>query len=73
MWLSDLTVALVAKDLEKFEKILAKQPDNITASDAAQAMALIKEAQQICADKIQALNTEFEKIKLAKKYSQDMV
>lgn len=73
MWLSDLTVALVAKDLEKFEKILAEQPKDMTASDAAEAMALIKEAQQICADKILALNTEFEKIKLAKKYSQDMI
>lgn len=73
MWCDDLKIALVARDIEKFNDILSKKPDDASPSELAQAMALIKEAQKIIEKSVIELNAEFEKIKLARKFSKDML
>lgn len=72
MWTDELTVALVAGDIEKFENILARQPKELNISEISTAMSLIIEAQKICQERLDLLHTEFEKIKLAKKFSHEM-
>lgn len=72
MWTDELTVALVAGDIEKFEDILARQPKELNISEISTAMSLIIEAQKICQERLDVLHTEFEKIKLAKKFSHEM-
>lgn len=72
MWTDELTVALVAGDIEKFESILAQQPKELNINDISTAMSLITEAQKICQERLDLLHTEFEKIKLAKKFSHEM-
>ena len=72
MWIDELTVALIAGDIEKFQSILDKQPKELNINDISTAMSLITEAQKICQHKLDLLHTEFEKIKLAKKFSHEM-
>ena len=72
MWIDELTVALIAGDIEKFQSILDKQPKELNINDISTAMSLITEAQKICQHKLDLLQTEFGKIKLAKKFSHEM-
>lgn len=73
MWIDDLTVALVSHDIDGFERILKDQPTNASKEEIFTAMNLINEAKKICQAKMDAINAEFNKIKLAKKYSQDLI
>lgn len=72
MWTDELTVALVSGDIDKFQSILDRQPNELNISDLSTAMSLITEAQKLCQARLDVLHTEFEKIKLAKKFSHEM-
>ena len=41
MWIDELTVALIAGDIEKFQSILDKQPKELNINDISTAMSLI--------------------------------
>lgn len=72
MWCDDLKVALLSGNLEKFEALVASAPKDLSADEVKEAMNLTLEAMELCQEKMDSLNLEFEKIKKARKFNKEM-